>query len=45
MRWMYSTYGQTAKRNWLINLKNWHKVTFKKGKQHLVWQLKAIKKN
>ena len=43
MAWIYSTYGQTAKRNWQISLKNWHKVNFKKGKQHLVWQLKAIK--
>ncbi len=43
MAWIYSTYGQTAKRNWKISLKNWHKINFKKGKQHLVWQLQAIK--
>ncbi len=43
MKWIYSTYGQTANRNWKILIKNWHKVNIKLGKQHLVWQLKAIK--
>jgi SAM-dependent methyltransferase len=43
MRWMYSTYGQSANRNWVLSVKNWHKVYIKLGKQHLVWQLRAIK--
>jgi SAM-dependent methyltransferase len=43
MKWMYSTYGQTSKRSLIVSLKNWHKVNLKLGKQHLVWQLKAIK--
>ena len=43
MRWMYSNYGQSANRTWILSIKNWHKVNIKLGKQHLVWQLKAIK--
>ena len=41
--WLYSTYAQTAKRNWKISIKNWHKNYLKGGLTHLVWQLKAIK--
>ncbi len=43
VKWFYSTYARSAKRNWKITVKNWHKNHIKGSPSHLVWQLKAIK--
>ena len=41
--WMYSSYAETAHRDWVVRIKNWHKQNIKIGRTHLVWQLMADK--
>lgn len=41
--WMHPKYANKALRNYLIHLKNFHKIRIKGKPSHLVWQFKALK--